>query len=539
MSEREPISEGSLWPRSPGDAARTIAVAAVYFAAGRLGLHLAVVHPSATAVWAPTGIALAAFLVFGFRTWPGVYVGAFLVNVVTAGTVATSIGIATGNTLEALVGAALIRRFAGGRDAFDRAIDVLGFMLLGGLVATTLSPTLGVTSLAAGGFARWSEFGSIWSTWWLGDASGALVVAPALILWANGGRFRGSRAKFLEAACLLLSLVLVGFLLFSSRSGFAARHIPLQFLCIPILLWSAFRFGSRETATVLLLLSGVAVWGTARGFGPFASLDPAQSLLILQAFMAVISVTMLSVAALVAERGRASQARDDILSIAGHELRTPLSTLTLQVENLSRGFRQGASSETLEARMESVRRSGRRLSALVDEMLNVSRVTSGVMPLRMERVELSAFAKEATTHFLEDLASAECRASVFADDPVWCRTDPERLGYVFNNLLANAIKYGQSKPIEITVSASEGIARLSVRDHGLGIPLKDQKRIFERFERAVSTSHVSGFGLGLWIARQTVEALGGRIRVESELGEGSTFSVDLPIEEAAASGASV
>ena len=180
--------------------------------------------------------------------------------------------------------------------------------------------------------------------------------------------------------------------------------------------------------------------------------------------------------------------------------------------------------------MESVRRSGRRLSALVDEMLNVSRVTSGVMPVRWERLELSSFARDATNHFLEDLASAESRAAVFADDPVWCRTDRERLGYVFNNLFANAIKYGQAKPIEITVSASEGFARLSVRDHGLGISRKDQKRIFERFERAVSASHVSGFGLGLWIARQTVEALGGRIRVESEPGNGSTFSVDLPLE---------
>ena len=361
-------------------------------------------------------------------------------------------------------------------------------------------------------------------------------MAPDLILWANGGRLRWNRAKFLEAAGLLLSLVLVGFLLFSSRSGLAARHIPLEFLCIPILLWSAFRFGSRETATVLLLLSGVAVWGTARGFGPFASLDPGQSLLILQAFMAVISVTMLVVAALVAERGRASRARDDILSIAGHELRTPLSTLTLQVENLSRGFRQGASSEVLENRIESVRRSGRRLSALVDEMLNVSRVTSGVMPVRMERVELSAFAREATNHFLEELATAESRIAVIGDDPVWCRTDRERLGYVFNNLLANAIKYGQSKPIEIAVAAREGFARLSVRDNGLGISRKDQKRIFERFERAVSAPRVSGFGLGLWIARQTVDALGGKIHVLSEPGEGATFFVDLPLDGPAAPG---
>ena len=107
---------------------------------------------------------------------------------------------------------------------------------------------------------------------------------------------------------------------------------------------------------------------------------------------------------------------------------------------------------------------------------------------------------------------------------------------MFNNLLANAIKYGLSKPIEIAVSRQGAVARLSVTDHGPGIPRKDQKRIFERFERAVSAAHVSGFGLGLWIARETVEALGGRVHLQSEPGKGSTFSVELPAEPSAPPG---
>ncbi|MGH9442386.1 MAG: sensor histidine kinase [Thermoanaerobaculia bacterium] len=531
MSERDSRLGARLLPETSGDLGRTIALGAAYFAAGKLGLALAVVHPNATAVWAPTGIALAAFLTVGLQAWPGVFVAAFLVNLTTAGTFATSIGIATGNTLEALVGAIMIRRLAGGRDAFDRAIDVFWFLLLGGVLATTLSPTVGLASLALGGFARWSDSARIWVTWWLGDAAGAIVVAPALILWANDHRVRGNPKKAVEAASLSFGFAFLCFLLFARRAGPAVNHVPIQFFCIPLLLWAAFRFGARETATLLVILSGIAAWGTAGGVGPFASLDPTRSLLILQAFMAVISVTMLVVAALVAERGRAAQARDEILSIAGHELRTPLSTLTLQVENLSRGLRLGAPAEVLAARLESVRRSGSRLSALVDEMLNVSRVTSGVMPLKLERVDLSAFAKEATTRFLEELSNADCRASVVAPEPVWCRTDRERLGYVFNNLLSNAVKYGLSKPVEITVSRREAIARISVRDQGLGIARSDQKRIFQRFERAASASRAGGFGLGLWIARKNVEALGGRIAVVSDPGAGSTFSVELPTEE--------
>src|SRR5579863_1978749 len=142
-------------------------LAVVYFVAGKLGLSMAFVHPSSTAVWPPTGIALAAFLILGYRVWPGVFLGAFLVNLTTVGTVLTSLGIATGNTLEGLIGAYLVTRFANGRNAFERGQDTFKFAMLSGLLGTTVAATLGVTSLALGGFARWSEFRDIWLTWWL------------------------------------------------------------------------------------------------------------------------------------------------------------------------------------------------------------------------------------------------------------------------------------------------------------------------------------------------------------------------------------
>src|SRR5712692_2026573 len=160
-----------------------LGLAAVYVLAGKLGLLLAFVHASATAVWPQTGIALAAFLLLGYRVWPGILLGAFLANVTTEGTIATSLGIAVGNTLEGFVGAYLVNRFAGGRHVFDRPQDVLRFAVLAGMVSTAVSATIGVTSLALGGVARWTDYGPIWLTWWMGDAGGALVVAPLLILW--------------------------------------------------------------------------------------------------------------------------------------------------------------------------------------------------------------------------------------------------------------------------------------------------------------------------------------------------------------------
>jgi integral membrane sensor domain MASE1 len=160
-----------------------VGLVVAYFVTGKLGLRLAFGHPSATAIWPPTGISLAALLIYGYWAWPAVWIGAFLVNVTTAGSVATSIGIASGNTLEAVVGALLTNKMAKGLDAFERAPDVFRFTICVAVFSTIVSATCGVTSLALGGYADWQNYGSIWLTWWLGDAAGALIVAPLLVLW--------------------------------------------------------------------------------------------------------------------------------------------------------------------------------------------------------------------------------------------------------------------------------------------------------------------------------------------------------------------
>ncbi len=275
---------------------------AVYFVAGKVGLRLAFVNPSATAVWAPTGIALAAFLIFGLRVWPAILLGAFLVNQTTTGNVATSIGIAVGNTLEGLVGAYLVTRYANGRHACDHARDVF---LLAGLAAvgsTTISATVGVTTLSLAGFAPWAHLGPIWITWWLGDLAGALVVTPVVLLWSAPLSLSWSRQWRIEAAVLLASLALLTLTVFGGLFPSTNRNYPLEFLCIPFFVWAAFRFGQRAAATTILLVSVVAIWGTLHGFGPFVRPSPNESLLLLQAFMAVSAVMTLVLAAVVAER---------------------------------------------------------------------------------------------------------------------------------------------------------------------------------------------------------------------------------------------
>ena len=284
-----------------------VGLAAIYFVAGKLGLRLASVNTSATAVWAPTGIALAAFLMLGYRVWPAVLVSAFLVNLTTAGSLVTSISIGAGNTLEGIVGAYLVNRFANGRNALQRAPDVFKFAALTAIVSTMVSATCGVTSLTLAGFADWARYGSIWLTWWLGDAAGALVVAPFVILWSASLRPRWRGRRLFEAALLLLSLCFVGAIVFGGLFPSEVKNYPLEFVCLPLLIWAAFRFGQREVATAVAILSGIATWGTLHGFGPFARNAQNESLLLLQTFMAVTALTTLALAAVVSERRAAEK----------------------------------------------------------------------------------------------------------------------------------------------------------------------------------------------------------------------------------------
>ncbi len=293
-----------------------VMVAAVYFATAKLGLNLAFVNASASAVWPPTGIALAALLLMGNRALPGILLGAFLANATITGLTATTIGIAIGNTLEGMIGAWLINRFANGRNVFDQARDVFKFFVLAGIVSTVVSATIGVTSLVLGGYAVRAEFVPIWLTWWLGDATGDLVVAPALILWATHPRLNWKPSQTFEAVLLLIVSILGALVVYAGLSPFGSRDFPLHFLVYPVLVWAAYRFSQREAATIALIISGVAIWGTLSGSGLFTAGSANEALVLLQSYMGVITVTSIGLAAVVAERNRT----EDALRVAHDQL---------------------------------------------------------------------------------------------------------------------------------------------------------------------------------------------------------------------------
>ncbi len=296
-------------PRHSTYIVQLAAVAAIYFVVAKLGLVLASVHPNATPIWPATGFALAAFLLFGYRIWPALFVAAFLANITTAGSIFTSTAIAAGNTLESVVGSWLINRWSNGVKTFDTPLGVAKFALVSFAPSTMISATLGVASLSLAGYAAWSNFASIWFTWWIGDLAGALVVTPVIVLWATSSVRNLQTRKTLELVAVVILSSAVGLIAFSPLLEQTAYRSALAFLVILPLMWGALRGGQRDTATVAFVVSCFAVWGTVLNAGPFAQGDLNESFLLLLAFMISISVPSLALAADVTVRRRHEEQR--------------------------------------------------------------------------------------------------------------------------------------------------------------------------------------------------------------------------------------
>jgi len=278
-------------------AAKVAGVAAAYYGAAKVGLSLAFETGSVTAVWPPTGIALAALVLWGYRIWPGVALGALLANSWTGVPLVAVLGITAGNTLEAFTGAYLLRRLADFRPSLERVRDVVALVVLAGALSTTISATIGVTSLLAADEIASADFGSVWRTWWLGDLGGDLIVAPALLIAASHWPFDRAPGRPVEAAVLASALVAISLLVFSIGT-------PLIYLIFPPLIWAALRFWQPGAAGTSLLIAAVAIPFAEHDIGPFAGNPPDERLLLAQTFVGVAGITALLLAAVTTERRR-------------------------------------------------------------------------------------------------------------------------------------------------------------------------------------------------------------------------------------------
>lgn len=307
-SSSESLNRGGLG----GYLATLFAVALAYFVLAKLGLQLASINPSASPIWAPTGVALAAVILAGLRIWPAILIGAFAANAATAGTLETSAVIAVGNTLEGVVGGYLITRWCGGSGTFATPARIAKFAIVSVGLPTMLSATIGVATLYVAGLAAEPNLAPIWITWWLGDTAGALVVTPVIVLWAITDWRSIDWRELREMAAVFGCAILVGLVTFSPLLPRSQYTSPLGFLAILPLVWAALRRGPRDTATVGVILTIFAIWATIAQAGPFAHMGLNESFLLLLTFMLSVSVPSLALSADVEMRRRSE---DDLRRI--------------------------------------------------------------------------------------------------------------------------------------------------------------------------------------------------------------------------------
>lgn len=540
---------------------RVVALAAVYYIAGRVGLLLGNIHSSISPIWPATGIALAGLLLWGYRLWPAVFIAAFAVNFTIfspdqaslAIRALQAVGVAGGNTLEALAGAWLVNRFCGGVNAFQRVGDVFRFTFLAGGMGTAISATIGVTTLLACGLLMQAPFGKAWITWWMGDMIGAVVVAPLILVWRANPSVRFEWHRTLEALGLLVCLLLVSAINFTHLCDLGPKHYPLAFLYIPLLVWAAYRFESRGVVAFVAIISCLAVNGTWEGYGAFAITDQNSSLLMLQTFLCVATLTALVLAAAVAER---KAAEGDFRKLT-HELERRVQERTAQLEGTNKELEafcysvshdlraplrtiRGFSEVLLEQYLpqldtrgqDYLRRTcdaGLQMDKLIEDLLKLSRVSRGEIQHR--EIDLSAIAQQIAS----ELAKGEPGRTVeFSIAPgVSANGDERLLRLVMDNLLRNAWKFTSKKPdARIEFGRANGdTSPFFVRDNGVGFDMAYAGKLFGVFQRLHSVGDFAGTGVGLAIVQRVVNRHGGRVWADAKVDSGATFYFTLPANE--------
>jgi len=523
--------------RRPGYWVAASVIASAYAGAAKFGISLPVADGVITPVWAPTGIALAALLLLGYRLWPAVALAAFLVNATSGVSLALAAGISVGNTLEALAGAYLLRRFRFD-PRFARVRDVLLFVVLGASICTLVSASIGASVVSLGTDGDRS-YASSWLLWWFGDAVGALMVAPLLLIVFASPRGRPPRAVLVEGLALLALLASL------SAAIFLAGAWGYPYIIFPALLWAAVRFRQLGAAAASFLLGAIATWGAVAGTVSLETQTATERVQIVQVLVALVAISLLVVGSTLAERERLlalaraqnerlhelDRVKDTFIASVSHELRTPLTSIIGFLELLEEGTKEGLAKQQRRYIEVALRNAGR-LHRLIADLLFVAQTEAGELALARHPVDLPSLVREC----LESLrpwaqeAGIELRQS---DEPTpLFNADPVRLAQLVDNLVSNAIKFSdRGGTVEVRVFPSGRGLVLEVSDSGRGIPADEQLLVFDRFYRSAGAAKqaIQGTGLGLAIAKMIVESHEGTIGLSSRPESGSTFRCEFPL----------
>jgi len=535
-------------------------LAATYYLVARAGLSLAHLHDNVTLFWPPTGLSLAALIVYGWRLWPGVFLGALVVSWSTGGEGILSLGIAVGNTLEACLGALLLERVVHFRPSFERVQDIGWFVLIGGLGCTVASATVGVASLVMFGESPIASPGLVWLIWWLGDVGGAIVVAPLLLLARHGSPRWASLTTQPEALLLLFFLVGTSALAFG---GLLDHHWALlaSFFPFPFVVAAGVRLGTRGAVLGSAVVTLIAIAGSATGQGPFITAETHTSMMLLWSYVMVLGMASLTVASAIAQRDHAQQrhleGERERLEIAQKmNQKQRLESLGLLAGGIAHDFNNILTiiagnavllrssldeSHPGQEKLDKIATASERAADLCQQLLGYA----GRGNPNRTRVSLGEMAEETCSLIRSSIPQDVTLELAPTRSPTIVLGDVTQLRQIVMNLVLNAADAigGKSGSITLALDDTEltraqldqltGAAQaqpgrfavLDVVDTGSGMTPDISARIFDPF----FTTKLEGHGLGLGSVVGIVQSHGGGIDVESNSPRGTRFRVFLPL----------
>lgn len=524
-----------------------IGLAVIYHLAARLGLQMAYVQQNTSPVWPPSGIALAALLLLGIWAWPAITLGVVAGSLLTGAPLGMAVGFGVANTLEALIGALLLRRLFRFDLGINRVRDVLA-LVAAAVCATAVSAVLGVATLIVSRDIPVSAFYSLASVWFIGNFLGCLVITPLILTWAvllSRRPFpRWKRSQIAEVAIFVTLLAFVSFNIFWNPSGTEALHQAMIYLIFPFAIWAALRMGQVGATSTVFAVSSIAIWGTIHGLGPFARMPINESLILLQTFTGVVALISLVLAAASAERRRAEGIlREQIVQNA--QLFDQVRQGNEQLHALSHRLMEVQEAERIHLSRELHDESSQALAGLMVNLGLLERDAESPALVRSHTADL----KRITTEVLTTLHAAAVKLRPAVLDHLGLVTALEQYIQEFNRQydlnvqfetigldedrlpgdletalfrivqesLTNVALHAKASRVDVLLNRRNGCLVVTVEDDGVG---------FDPYQ----PDHPDR--LGLFGMRERVEMLGGKLVVESAPGKGTMISAEVPYGDA-------